>query len=126
MAATVLKQGELAAGESYEVPASAAAPVLTTGKPEALRITVGSTQAPAIGEPGKTVSDVSLKAADLLRAPAGQAAAPPVQPASATRSRPTPPPAPRRIRAARVRRPPSRPRPATPRKPTALHAATTQ
>ena len=90
-----LKQGELAAGQSFAIPASATAPVLTTGKPEALRITVGSTQAPAIGEPGKTVSGASLKPADLLRAPAAQAAAPPVQPASATRSRPTPP-APRR------------------------------
>ena len=91
-----LKQGELAAGQSFAVPAGAAAPVLTTGKPEALRITVGSTQAPAIGEPGKTVSGASLKPADLLQAPAVQTAARPVQPASVERSRPTPPPGPRR------------------------------
>jgi cytoskeletal protein RodZ len=92
-----LRQGELAAGQSYAVPASATAPVLTTGKTEALRITVGSTQAPAIGEPGKTVSDASLKPADLLRAPTVQATAPPVQPASATPSRPAPPSTPRRM-----------------------------
>ena len=78
-----LKQGELAPGERYEVPANAAAPVLTTGKPEALTVTVGTQQAPAVGEPGRTVSGVSLKAADLLR----QGAAPPqnsgqVQPAA--------------------------------------------
>jgi hypothetical protein len=54
--------------------------VLTTGKPEALRIMVGSTQAPAVGAPGKTVTGVSLKAADLMRAPGAQpAAAVPVQ-----------------------------------------------
>ena len=40
--ATVLKQGQLAPGETFEVPANAAAPVLTTGKPEALRISVGT------------------------------------------------------------------------------------
>ena len=77
--ALVLKQGELAAGQSYEVPANATAPQLTTGKPEALRITVGSQQAPAIGEPGRTVSGVSLKASDLMRTATAPATAPPVQ-----------------------------------------------
>jgi cytoskeletal protein RodZ len=36
----VLKEGVLAAGERFEVPATAAAPMLTTGKPEALRVSV--------------------------------------------------------------------------------------
>ena len=71
---TVLKQGQLAPGETYEVPASATAPVITTGKPEALRIAVGTQQAPPIGEPGRTVSRVSLKPADLLRTGAAPAA----------------------------------------------------
>jgi transcriptional regulator with XRE-family HTH domain len=65
-----LKQGELAAGESYQIPANAVAPVLTTGKPEALRIMVGTTAAPAVGPAGETVSGVSLLGADLLRGPA--------------------------------------------------------
>ena len=73
--ALTLKQGELASGERYEVPANAAAPVLTTGKPEALTVTVGTQQAPAVGEPGRTVSGVSLKAADLLRQGAAPAVA---------------------------------------------------
>ena len=77
--AMTLKQGELAPGESYEVPTNATAPLLTTGKPEALRITVGSQQAPAIGEPGRTVSGVSLKAADLVRTGAAPASATPAQ-----------------------------------------------
>jgi transcriptional regulator with XRE-family HTH domain len=65
-----LKQGQLAPGERFEVPATAAAPVLTTGKPEALRISVGTAEAPPVGEPGKKVSGVSLKSADLMRGPA--------------------------------------------------------
>ncbi len=100
----ILKQGEMRAGERYEVPANAVAPVLTTGKPEALSISVGTQQAPAVGEPGRTVSSVSLKAADLLRqgAAAAQAAAAPAQvvPAAASptprttrrQARPAPPP----------------------------------
>jgi cytoskeletal protein RodZ len=84
---TTLQQGELAAGQSYQVPASAVAPVVTTGKPEALRVMVGTTAAPALGEPGKTVSRVSLKAVDLLRAPDAQ-------PAPATVNSPVAPPRP--------------------------------
>lgn len=91
-----IKQGQMAPGERYEVPANAAAPVLTTGKPEALTVTVGTQQAPAVGQPGRTVSGVSLKAADLLRqsaapttvAPAQAAAAPP----AGRPARPAPPP----------------------------------
>lgn len=91
--ATTLQMGELAAGQSYQVPASATAPVLTTGKPEALRVMVGTTQAPPVGEPGTTVSGVSLKAADLLRA--GQAPAtaqPAASPPAPRRATPAPPP----------------------------------
>lgn len=62
----LLKQGELAAGETYAVPADALAPTLTTAKPEALRIAVGTTIAPIVGEPAKKVT-ASLKADDLLR-----------------------------------------------------------
>jgi cytoskeleton protein RodZ len=96
--AVVLKQGQMAPGERYEVPANAAAPVLTTGKPEALRIAVGTQQAPPVGRPGTTVSEVSLKAPDLLRsAAATPSAAAPVSPpaaaASRRQARPAPPPA---------------------------------
>jgi len=72
-----LHQGELAAGQSYEVPATATAPLLRTGKPEALRISVGTADAPPIGS-GTTVRDVSLNPQDLMR---GGAATPaPVSP----------------------------------------------
>ena len=49
---TVLKQGVLAAGERFEVPATAAAPVLTTGKPEALAH-FGRNRPGAAGRPGR-------------------------------------------------------------------------
>lgn len=95
----ILKQGELASGQSFEVPANAAAPTLTTAKPEALRISVGTADAPAIGEPGTKVT-VSLKPDDLLRsrtpspaaAPAAAPAAPPqAAPARPPQRRPAPP-----------------------------------
>ena len=89
--AALLKQGELAAGETYEVPGNAVAPVLTTGKPEALRISVGTTVAPAVGPAGKTVSDVSLRGADLLRSPAAAAPAPASAAPAPVRSQPRSP-----------------------------------
>jgi cytoskeletal protein RodZ len=81
-----LFEGELAAGQRFEVPANATAPLLRTGKPQALRINVGSATAPAVGPPATTVRDVSLLGADLMRT--GQA------PVAAPAARPAPAPAP--------------------------------
>lgn len=95
--ATILKQGELAAGQSFEVPAGAARPTLTTAKPEALRISVGTGDAPVVGPAGTRVSGVSLLGPDLMRGPA---AAPPVpapvpsQTAPSVQTRVAPAPAP--------------------------------
>lgn len=68
-----LFQGELTTGQRYQVPQDATAPVLRTGKPEGLRVMVGTTEAPPVGPPAQTVSNVSLLAGDLL----GQGAAAP-------------------------------------------------
>lgn len=87
-----LFSGMLQPGQTYAVPPTATAPVLKTGKPEALRINVGNTIAPPVGPPATTVTNVSLLPADLLK---GGQAAPPAQ------SAPTPAPKPR----PRVRRP---------------------
>ena len=70
-----LREGLLEAGQSFEVPATASAPVLTTGKPEALRISVGTADAPPVGPAATTVRNVSLRAADLMRGPAAAAPA---------------------------------------------------
>ena len=70
-----LFSGELAAGQTFTVPQDAAAPLLKAGKPEALRVTVGSATAPPVGQPGRVASNVSLAPADLMRG--GTAASPP-------------------------------------------------
>jgi cytoskeletal protein RodZ len=93
-----LFSGTLQPGQAYTVPASATAPVLKTGKPEALSIKVGTATAGPVGKPATTVSNVSLIPADLLKAPADAAAATP-EPSAA-------PPA------AVIRRTPTRARPA--------------
>jgi len=70
-----LFMGELAAGQTFNVPGNAVAPLLKAGKPEALRVTVGSAVAPPVGPPGRVASKVSLLAADLMRG--GAQATPP-------------------------------------------------
>ena len=70
-----LFQGELAAGQSYEVPTTATAPLLKTGKPEAIRVAVGTADAPAVGPAATTVRDVSLLGPDLMRGPGATAPA---------------------------------------------------
>nr|WP_314442572.1 helix-turn-helix domain-containing protein [uncultured Sphingomonas sp.] len=76
-----LFQGELGAGQSYEVPATATAPVLRTGRPQSIRISVGTADAPAVGAPDRTVSNVSLLGPDLMRGPAATPATSPAPPA---------------------------------------------
>jgi cytoskeleton protein RodZ len=75
-----LFSGMLQPGQSYTVPPSATAPLLKTGKPEALRINVGATVAPAVGAAATTVNDVSLLGPDLLKAPAPQSIPPAPRP----------------------------------------------
>jgi hypothetical protein len=74
-----LFSGELAPGQSYTVPATATAPLLKAGKPEALRINVGNAVAPPVGPAGKVATKVSLLPADLMRGPSAQPAAAPAQ-----------------------------------------------
>ena len=72
-----LFSGELAAGQRFDVPPGAAAPLLRTGKPEALRISVGTADAPAVGPAATTVRDVSLLGPDLMRGGTAAAASAP-------------------------------------------------
>ncbi len=76
-----LFEGVLGAGQRFDVPATATAPLLRTGKPEALRISVGTADAPSVGPPATTVRDVSLLGPDLMRGPAAAtSSAPGTQP----------------------------------------------
>jgi cytoskeletal protein RodZ len=72
-----LFSGTLQPNQTYTVPASATAPVLKTGKPEGLKVTVGTAVAPPVGRPATTVSNVSLLPGDLMKAPAAPAPANP-------------------------------------------------
>ncbi len=76
----VLFEGTIDRGKAYPVPPTAVDPVIRTGKPEGLAVTVGGKAVAPLGEPAHTVSNVSLKGVPL--AARGTAATPP-QPASA-------------------------------------------
>jgi len=92
-----LFSGMLQPGQTYAVPPTAAAPLLKTGKPEALRINVGNAVAPAVGPAATTVNDVSLLGADLLKGGQGQPAAAATPPTAAPARRSVPEPRPRAI-----------------------------
>ena len=62
-----LFMGQLAAGQRFDVPPTSKAPLLKTGKPEALRISVGTADAPPVGPAATVVRDVSLLPADLMK-----------------------------------------------------------
>ena len=81
--------GMLNPGVDFTVPATATAPLLKTGKPEAIKIAVGTAIAPSVGPPGQRVTDVSLLPADLLK-PARAASSPPPATATVVPSAPTP------------------------------------
>ena len=70
-----LFSGMLQSGQTYAVPQNATAPVLKTGKPEALKVTIGSAAAPPVGPAATTVTNVSLLPADLMKGPGAQAPA---------------------------------------------------
>ncbi len=56
----------MAPGERYVVPSTAQRPLILTGRPNVLRVTVGSTEIPPLGPAERTISDVSLAPADLV------------------------------------------------------------
>jgi transcriptional regulator with XRE-family HTH domain len=68
--------GTLDQGKSWDVPATAADPVIRTGKPEGLSVTVGGQPVAPLGAPAEHIADVSLKP-DALRNRAATGAATP-------------------------------------------------
>jgi cytoskeleton protein RodZ len=85
---TELYKGTLHAGERYQVPATAAAPLIHTGRPNAIQVSVGATLIPPLGAPERVITNVSLKPADLLARARGGA-----RPGFAPTPAPAPPPA---------------------------------
>ncbi|HLZ77738.1 MAG TPA: helix-turn-helix domain-containing protein [Sphingomonas sp.] len=62
-----LFMGVLDQGKTYDVPATATDPVIRTGKPEGLQVTVGGQAVAPLGAPAHVISNVSLKAAALTQ-----------------------------------------------------------
>lgn len=80
-----LFEKEMQAGESFKVPADAKNPQIITGRPQALRVTVGGKDVAPLGGPDRTISDVGVSAAALNARPSpapqpGPAAPPAPQP----------------------------------------------
>jgi len=71
--------GSLAAGDRYQIPATARQPMLRTGRPQNLRANVGTQDLGPLEAEERTVSNVSLRPEDLAARP--RVAAPAVQPA---------------------------------------------
>lgn len=77
-----LFEGQMAKGQSFTVPSEAQGPMVWTGRPNALAITVGGRAVPMLGSREVIMKDVPVDAAALLARPAGASdAAPPAAPA---------------------------------------------
>jgi cytoskeleton protein RodZ len=61
-----LMQKQMALGETYTVPADATGPMIWTGRPDALQITVGGQPVPKLAETEGRIKDVPVTAAALL------------------------------------------------------------
>ncbi|NJM50678.1 MAG: DUF4115 domain-containing protein [Sphingomonadales bacterium] len=76
-----LFEAEMKAGQSYNVPADANGPMIVTGRPDMLKITVGGTEIPPLGDGSQTIADVGVSAAALAaRAQEQQSAGGPAAP----------------------------------------------
>lgn len=61
-----LFESEMTEGDSYTVPKDANNPMIVTGRPNAITVTVGGKTVPPLGAPERTVVDVGISAASLL------------------------------------------------------------
>ena len=85
---TSLFQAQMDEGDSFTIPADATDPQVWTGRPYALRITVGGREVPKISEEDEIVRDVPISARALLArgAPSSGAAATPTPRPAATQA----------------------------------------
>jgi cytoskeleton protein RodZ len=87
-----LFESEMKAGDKYTVPANANNPMIVTGRPQSLSVTVGGSAVAPLGEADRTIADVGVSAASLLARKPTESAAPsaattPVTPTAATPQR---------------------------------------
>ena len=96
-AGTRLIEKEMAAGEAFTVPREADTPMILTGRPDALRVTVDGREVAPLGNGSAAIKDVGISAAALASRPATSAAVvPALRPVPAT---------PRRVRDVHTRDP---------------------
>lgn len=65
-----LYENEMKAGDSFTVPQDADKPMIVTGRPQMITVTVDGKAVPPLGAADKTVADVEVSAAALLARPA--------------------------------------------------------
>ncbi len=68
-----IHEGEMKAGDRYDVPSDIAHPLINIGRPDKLTITVNGSAVPPLGDGKRALKDVEISAAALL----ARAAAPP-------------------------------------------------
>jgi cytoskeleton protein RodZ len=71
-----LYENEMKAGDSFTVPQDANKPMIVTGRPQVLTVTVGGKAVPPLGTAEKTIADVEISSAALLARPAANATPP--------------------------------------------------
>jgi cytoskeletal protein RodZ len=64
-----LYEKEMQAGDSFTVPPDANKPMIVTGRPQVLTVTVGGKSMPPLGTADQTIADVEISAAALLARP---------------------------------------------------------
>lgn len=64
-----LYENEMKAGDRFTVPADANKPMIVTGRPQILNVTVGGKAVAPLGEADKTIADLEVSAAALLARP---------------------------------------------------------
>jgi cytoskeleton protein RodZ len=84
---TKLFEKEMAVGESYTVPANANNPMILTGRPDGLKVTVGGREVAPLGTAQKSIKDVGISAAALAARPP---VATPIAPLMPTQAAPVP------------------------------------
>jgi cytoskeleton protein RodZ len=88
-----LKDGLLKKGESFTLPAAAKGPMILTGRPQALSVTVGGKTIAPLGPADRTIADVPVNAEALLARGAAPTPGAPVAAPAAAPATPAPRPA---------------------------------
>jgi cytoskeleton protein RodZ len=62
-----LFEAEMKAGDTYQVPKDANNPMILTGRPEMVAVTIDGKAVPPLGAPERTISNVGVSAAALIK-----------------------------------------------------------